>query len=257
MRASEVSCSRRGVLTAPLGLALAHLLPSALKARERHEDYIIHKGLRDPYYLDTDFTMAERELLESALHILYRRLFKFPYDLLEGGFKTAGVSIDADYWQRARDNIASDARLAQRHLVTQQFTRLIGHVFTHGNKFPSIHIDAYLDAEDYAVARASVGVVLLSAGPDGLTAEPGLFRLRINRYYLLATSRPEYRDSAYWAGVIMHEMLHNLGHMHPEGSDPQYHMYQMTCLEYLLRADGQYQYGSRIFPTKCGAYFQS
>jgi len=44
----------------------------------------------------------------------------------------------------------------------------------------------------------------------------GQFEVYLNRYYL-ETSAENDSDIVYWAGLIVHEMLHSLGHNHHDG----------------------------------------
>lgn len=45
----------------------------------------------------------------------------------------------------------------------------------------------------------------------------GKFSVTLNTYFLGSSTYWVGRDPDYWAGTITHEMMHNLGHDHPEG----------------------------------------
>lgn len=69
----------------------------------------------------------------------------------------------------------------------------------------------------------------------------GSFDIAINRYLLGNRDRFAYcgHDVNVWAGIIAHEMLHNLGHTHPPGT------YQRTFIreyENAIRFNGNYTY---------------
>lgn len=82
----------------------------------------------------------------------------------------------------------------------------------------------------------------------------GSFALTINDYFVARGRR--YSDPNDWAGTIAHEMLHNLGHRHPDSSNPDYHKYQINVLDALVQNYGSDLKGERwsqVSEHDCGA----
>jgi hypothetical protein len=67
--------------------------------------------------------------------------------------------------------------------------------------------------------------------------QSGSFSIYLNKYYL--DKQGIYKDVNYWAGTIGHEMLHNLGHQHPDASSAKYQEYQINVLANAIRSFGQ------------------
>lgn len=114
------------------------------------------------------------------------------------------------------------------------------------HRLPLIHFSVYY-AEDFSYARAPLDVV--RAGIGGFT---GGFQIKINRYNLSRN-----RDVAVWGGVIAHEMLHNLSHIHPDpnrvGLKAAYSDdYVINAFQNCVSYQGNYR-GSNIASTyRCG-----
>jgi hypothetical protein len=80
----------------------------------------------------------------------------------------------------------------------------------------------------------------------------GHFAVYLNFRYLGASGLNS--DPWIWAATIAHEMLHNLGHMHPENvNDPKYERRQINAFTAALYyGNRRYRYGMRTRDVRCG-----
>jgi hypothetical protein len=229
--------------------ALGWAAPAAADEYDPDVEYTkLLPALREDYVLDEKFTGKELDFLVDSLKILYMRFFEY-YGELSGDKRRQRWWVDEDYWRGLDEAVRAPIRY--RDLVGNQHVRMVYAIFYAGKyKFPRIEIGAYYsgkgEQDENVLARAPTGTV------DPFKTPPGHFTLRINRYFLLNPSQAHLSDKAFWASVIYHEMLHNLGHKHSDLSDTQYRYYQMIQLEYLLRSKGAYQPGDTYVPTRCG-----
>ena len=70
--------------------------------------------------------------------------------------------------------------------------------------------------------------------------------MEINAAFLFSRKAPYFSNRDYWAGVIAHEALHNLGHSHPSSrGDSNYYHHQMIVVEALVMSNGKSRYGDR------------
>ena len=76
-----------------------------------------------------------------------------------------------------------------------------------------------------------IGILLLENGKTKV-----LFEIYLNQHFLQKTGI--YKNENYWAGTIAHEMLHNLGHQHPNASDSKYNQFQINVLANAVRSFG-------------------
>jgi hypothetical protein len=77
-------------------------------------------------------------------------------------------------------------------------------------QFPTIHVYPMYEKSD-TQAEGTVGCI--SCIYHGPTFSIDGFQVKLNRYNLDASNK-SIEDLVYWAGAIVHEMLHNLGHKH-------------------------------------------
>jgi len=101
--------------------------------------------------------------------------------------------------------------------------------------FPNIRIVGGYEAPvsgklDWA-GRAQLDLVQVRAVGDNVQ-QNGEFKIELNRYHTLDT---EYQDPNVWAGIIVHEMLHNLGHDHANGYEIKY---QVNVMGDVVQTDG-------------------
>ncbi len=86
----------------------------------------------------------------------------------------------------------------------------------------------------------------------------GYFKISINAHYLFKNEM--YSSVDYWAGIIVHEMLHNLGHRHPKSTHPNYRKYQINVMAYAIQNFGQDSAGpakSRYPVYACSGNFKT
>lgn len=84
--------------------------------------------------------------------------------------------------------------------------------------FPQLTIRSRYEPRGSWVGEASVGRVRTEyyvINGRNVPSVTGSFDITLNTGLLGNAAYHAGRDAAYWAGVITHEMLHNLGHEHP------------------------------------------
>jgi hypothetical protein len=64
--------------------------------------------------------------------------------------------------------------------------------------------------------------------------------------------RAEASDAATWAGVLAHEMMHSLGHLHPK--DEYGSHLQINAIMQAVRTGGGYQSGQPCPAFGCGRF---
>lgn len=72
----------------------------------------------------------------------------------------------------------------------------------------------------------------------------GNFQLYLNQFFLQKSGI--YKSEDYWAGTIAHEMLHNLGHQHPDASNKKYQSFQINVLANAVRDFGRVESAGEI-----------
>ena len=76
----------------------------------------------------------------------------------------------------------------------------------------------------------------------------GDFQLYLNQHFLQQSGI--YKNENYWAGTIVHEMMHNLGHQHPNAGSERYNQYQINLLANAVRNFGRTESaGDIVYPT--------
>lgn len=109
--------------------------------------------------------------------------------------------------------------------------------------------DVFIEVESYRERNASWGRALVFydraaviVDANGRVALSTTFRISLNVLHMDTS-----RDPAVWAGVIAHEMLHNLGHAHPDPRvDPNAYssFYQINLLsEHVITEAARELYG--------------
>lgn len=91
------------------------------------------------------------------------------------------------------------------------------------------------------MARAPVGIVQTYFS-GSVPVVRGTFRIKLNHYNLGSASHARGKDVNYWAGVIAHELLHNLGHTHPHG---KYHQLFIREYQNAIRYNALNQFSTR------------
>jgi hypothetical protein len=256
-----------GTHGAPAPLFVTQRVSGAGTRFTQTEQESVPKTLREGEELDKDFTVKERQLLENALSVFYQRINRTEVVSnfnRHGGNPPKGFKhyqVNPDYLKKC-DEILQDF---ETNVLSFQMSRLGNVVFNGGGrKFPKIiiHADRAVPGGEreidkkwgHSVAWAPVGNVTINLAKEGTQKDSvikGNFELTINQYYLLNSDRKEFSDRNYWAGVIVHEIAHNLGHQHPGVSDKDYKKYQINVLEYAVRCNGAYTPGDDIYATRC------
>lgn len=235
----------------------------------------VPSALREEPVIDSAFSATDRELVEEALDLVYRRFLsdhvinnywretlvlkgKGPYDskaatmytiqaLRAHGYEPADFDGEEDWF-----------------FWMAQHSRLRNAVLSQGVKFPKIVVRQEnarkggareLDKKwGDSLAWAPVGTVVLPKGDESDVKQEirGHFSFTLNTYYLNAPSREEYQSADFWAGVFAHEMLHNLGHKHPAISDKAYNRYLINIYSRCISCDGTYRWGEQYTRIRCG-----
>ncbi len=152
-----------------------------------------------------DERYGEISLIQRAMSIVHEEFRSM--QVLDNAYRLSGNAyyIKGGYWEQCGMN--RQRWFGYNGLLSYQIRVLAGAV-----PFPNVIIDAFnSQAAVMGDAEAGIVKVFYSSGYSWR----GQFKLRLNRR-LLATGGV-YSDPANWAGVIAHEMLHNLGHLHADG----------------------------------------
>ena len=203
----------------------------------------------DGYDIGGQFGGTETQILTDALAVFYERFLRT---------HTMGCpelcTRSAYKWEPDKSQFDSDSD--ERDYIESQRWRFLANQ-ANGFSFPNVELE-YAYAEEDWLARAHVGIVkVLHRDPDESGEKypvEGSFKMEINDYYVNNTRKnAHYAHPAYWAGVIAHEALHNLGHQHPPSrSDSQYYLHQMIIVEHLVMTGDKVRYGeSNPTPVLC------
>jgi hypothetical protein len=186
-------------------------------------DYKIHHG----------FTPNEEILIKNAMEIIANRLFK--PEILENMYQICGTSgqfLAARVWSRSQlrfnNNYHGTYDLLRFQLMC---LKLKGE----NNQFPTIHIYPIHEKTD---TQAQGDIACISCIYQGSTFSiEGKFKIKLNRYNL-DISNENAANAVYWAGAIVHEMLHNLGHQH--GINDYTNHWQINVFENSFIYNGKY-----------------
>lgn len=123
-------------------------------------------------------------------------------------YQLGGKEYNLTRWAWNNANLASYYRNpGYKDLLNIQLNRIDGFR-------PVVNISPYY-RRDNSWGEAPLNKVVIKILSDGRARLSGEFSIKLNFYHLGA--RGDGSSSAVWAGVIAHEMLHNLGHMHGKG----------------------------------------
>jgi len=219
---------------APLGvlgfivLALAALFPTSIYAVNTADCEI-----------DNRFGTAERMILAQACQLAVERMqsteIRSKVSQLSG---FASLSSSVMSRSHATDTSESRWNLLGRQLATLS---LPNGPYDSEPAFPNIYIlygsEAPRGGGSGWLGRAYLDLVTVYwDSAQGEWKQKGKFVLTINDYFVARGQR--YSDPNDWAGTIAHEMLHNLGHSHPDSSDPNYSKFQINVLDALVQNYG-------------------
>ena len=186
-------------------------------------DYKIHPG----------FTSNEEMLIKSALEIIAARLFKVEifhnmYDICgtSGGFLAGRV------WSRSQ--LRNDKSYHGMHDLLR-FQLMCLKTQSENGQFPVIHIHPMYEKSD-TQAEGTVGCISCISHGSTVSIE-GEFRVKLNRYNL-DPSNKDIENLQYWAGTVVHEMLHHLGHKHRDNDYSN--QWQINVFEKCFIHNGNY-----------------
>jgi len=165
-----------------------------------------------PYRIHSGFTADEIKIIKEALKIVSKRLFK--RQIIKNMYEhsnTKGFCFGLDVWQRSNLSKHSSNHGAY-YLLEYQLTSL--KMKYENNHFPLIHIRPICEQSNVSGRGFLSTVQCVSHSSQSLIN--GQFQIYLNRYQLQQTKMTK-SDLISWAGVIVHEMLHNLGHNHHVG----------------------------------------
>jgi hypothetical protein len=163
------------------------------------------------YKIHDGFTIDEEIMIENALQIVANRLFKV--EVLQNMYRicgTAGYFLAPGLWKRS--NLSKHSvNHGKEFLLRYQLMCLK----TKGKigQFPTIHIYPIYQKNE-VMARGISACVSCISHQSTFTIE-GEFQVKLNRYHLNSLNETSL-DAVEWAGIIVHEMLHNLGHNHDD-----------------------------------------
>jgi hypothetical protein len=193
----------------------------------------------DGYEIDSRFSNAKQRFLTDALALFYERFLQLHWRVMPELGTKAGVKLADNFPTDSFDGVED-----KREYMQRQFIRM-----SPQETFPHVKlVYAYEEGGDW-LARAYLGTVRVWSALDSDFAAKGRysgsFEIEMNDSYVgNGQAGRHYARPEYWAGVIAHEALHNLGHAHlPSRSDAGYYLYQMILIEHLVMTNGRARYG--------------
>lgn len=199
----------------------------------------VYSKKKPKYWIDPKFTSTERLFIENALKIAVDRI------------------QEKSIWQTVRSNygfanpkratisnagFCNNLNVRRNLLFHQLYTLTSTNRENARRQFPQIFI--YHSNTPPKRGRAGwVGYAYynkVSIYWDFQTQRwerSGNFQMYLNQHFLKKYGI--YKSVDYWAGTIAHEMLHNLGHQHPDASNKQYQSYQINVLANAVRDFGR------------------
>ncbi len=196
--------------------------------------------------IDSRFNNVEQDLIERALQIAVKRLQqKRNWDRIQELYQYAWVTSNS----LKSSGLCSEPDVRRNLLFHQLYwLSLPNGPNDTTSAFPDVYIryahEEPAEGDTGWVARARYDTVTIYWDGDGWSSTgDSKFVITLNNYYVAAHG--VYSNAEYWAGTIAHEMLHNLGHRHPNSSDPNYEKYQINVVDEVIQNDGYVYKGSR------------
>lgn len=186
-----------------------------------------------PHRIDNGFTSDEQIIIENALQLISQRLFK--REILENMYRICGKSgffLDTNIWERSQLQ-HHQAHHSPHDLLEYQLMCL--KIQGENDRFPPLNISPFYEPTATS-GNGLIGCVSCISHRTHFTVE-GEFQMKINRYHLNSSNRKA-ADPVRWAGVIVHEILHNLGHRHGVGDYSD--LWQINAFEHCFIHDGRY-----------------
>jgi hypothetical protein len=236
--------------------------PQAAAAWVQNSNFAITPDKREGDVIDPGFTNAQQNLLRQALTILYGRLLttkvQAAFNAQGGNPWPKGNQPGTQYDQASWQKFDSWLRDNHQNILSFQMGRFRDVIFDRKTaKFPKINVGRYYavpngptkEDKEYgdSLARGPYGTVFIPRDKEGKVQPPeGSFELAINAYFLGTKLQVGYDNPNYWAGVLTHEMCHNLGHGHPLAGEAHFknrHLYQMYLLQLSVATVGNFKFG--------------
>lgn len=197
-------------------------------------------------WIDPRFTQVERNLIEEALRIAVRRIQqKRNWDEIQERYSYAWVTTNS----LSQSGLCSEADVRRNLLFHQLYWLSLPNGENDTSPaFPDIYIHRGYEerAPGYRgwLARARYDTVRIYwDGDSWRSTGDSKFVMTLNNYFVAGPG--VYSSAEGWAGTIAHEMLHNLGHRHPDIDDPNYEKYQINVVDEVIQNDGYSYKGSR------------
>lgn len=178
------------------------------------------------YHIHRGFSSDEIILIENALQIINDRLFQ--PNILQNMYRICGTSghlFDHQIWSRSQLGNHPKYDLLRFQLMCLERIH-----------FPMINIYPINKKSD-TQAMGNVGCVSCIAHRSTISVR-GKFHIKLNRFNLDVHNERFQANSIYWAGAIVHEMLHNLGHRHTNNDYSD--RWQINLFENAFIYDGNY-----------------
>lgn len=193
---------------------------------KKHSIQIRHK-------IHNNFTLNERRIINNALQFV-ARCFMNPENLknMYHICGTSGYYLKENVWERS---------LLETHQTDHDYHYLLCYqlmclkVTSDTNELPIINIYPIYETTD-VLGRGEVGCVSCTSFKS-IVLTDGEFHVHLNRYHLGARGKVG-TNAIFWAGVIVHEMLHNLGHAHDEHDTT--HRWQINAFEECFTHNAKY-----------------
>lgn len=189
--------------------------------------------------IDNRFGVTERRILTQACQLAVERMQS--REVRDKVYQLSGFSYLSD--SVISRSHATATRESRWNLLWRQLSTLSS---PNGDSdteppFPNIYIlyasDAPRSGQLGWLGRAYLDLVTVYwDSSEKEWKQKGSFVITINDYFVARGQR--YSDPNDWAGTIAHEMLHNLGHRHPDSTDPDYNKYQINVLDVLVQNYG-------------------
>ncbi len=170
--------------------------------------------------ISSDFTDEERAFVDKVQEAAWKLILNQDVERCTLGRRQKWMYsgfVPQNYLGFQNDGSFFSRNLAALRLSSRQ-----------GN-FPDMTIEAYY-REDFSWGQANLDLVkTFEKGVEGA------FSIALNRYQM------GNRDVLAWASVVGHEMLHNLGHLHPKLQDDE-HAYdndwEINAYQSCIKAEG-------------------
>lgn len=250
----SVQWTRRKLLFMGSAGALSIAVPSTVLAAQSGNRILTCEG----YTIDAQFGVKERAILTDAIGTFYARFLQHYYDWESAFYKTAAYhfqeNVVPDYSGYPFERYGEARYWTHALMARMRYYFLPKSPSSLGLPFPHITINYVNEPSEDFVAQAKVGIMHMhDAGHRDGPNWTGRFELDVNDWYVANGDYESGFDSDYWAGVIAHELLHNLGLRHPPSrEEPSYYRHQLILWEMAVMQDAPVRYGARLaHPVRC------